>query len=91
MGDQERFPGVHEGKFGTRRQYQFRLVGLTCGALGTDQNSTPHSIIRRKVKERPSCPWYKGVNLDLFLGRRDKSRNQARLAAKKGGNIWSIF
>ncbi len=44
---QERFRGVHGGKFGKRRQYQFRLAELTCRALGTDQNSTPY-IIRRK-------------------------------------------
>jgi hypothetical protein len=39
--------GVHGGKFGKRRRYQFRLVELTCRALGTDQNSTPY-IIRRE-------------------------------------------
>ena len=43
-GIQERFRGVHGGKFGKRRQYQFRFVELTCGALGTDQNSTPYII-----------------------------------------------
>ncbi len=30
-----------------RRQYRFQVVELTCGALGTDQNSAPH-IIRRE-------------------------------------------
>jgi hypothetical protein len=35
------FPGR-----GCPRQYQFRLVVLTCGALGTDQNSTPYMIRR---------------------------------------------
>ncbi len=44
---QERFGGVHGGKFGKRRQYQFRLVEFTCGALGTDQNSAPY-IKRRE-------------------------------------------
>ncbi len=48
-GIQEHFCGVHGGKFGQRRQYQFRLVELTCGALGTDQNSASH-IIRRESK-----------------------------------------
>ena len=43
---QERFRGVHGGKFEERRQYQFHLVEFTCGALGTDQNSAPHIITR---------------------------------------------
>ncbi len=46
-GIQERFDGVHGGKFGKRRQYQFRLLEFTCGALGTDQNLAPH-IKRRE-------------------------------------------
>jgi hypothetical protein len=47
---QERFGGVHGGKFGKRRQYQFRLVELTCGTLGTDQNSAPY--IKRWESQR---------------------------------------
>jgi hypothetical protein len=42
--------GVHGGKFGKRRQYQFRLVELTCGALGTDPNSAPD--IKRRESQR---------------------------------------
>jgi hypothetical protein len=42
--------GVNGGKFGKRRQYQFRLVELTCGALGTDQNSAPY--IKRRESQR---------------------------------------
>jgi hypothetical protein len=40
----------HGGKFGKRRQYQFRLVELTRGALGTDQNSAPY--IKRRESQR---------------------------------------
>ena len=57
-----------------RKQYQFRLVELTCGALGTDHNSTPY-IIRRGSQgdiqlsvvedcRRDNCPKQKaGANL----------------------------
>jgi hypothetical protein len=50
-GIQERFGGVHGGKFEERRQYQFHLVELTCRALGTDQNSTPYIIRRESQRE----------------------------------------
>jgi hypothetical protein len=50
-GIQERFGSVHGGKFEERRQYQFCLVEFTCGALGTDQNSTPYIIRRESQRE----------------------------------------
>jgi hypothetical protein len=46
----ERFGGVNGGKFGKRRQYQFHLVELTCGAFGTDQNLAPY--IKRRESQR---------------------------------------
>jgi hypothetical protein len=50
-GVQECFGGVHGRKFEERRQYQFRLVEFTCGALATDQNSTPYIIRRESQRE----------------------------------------
>jgi hypothetical protein len=49
----ERFGGVHGGKFGKRRQYQFQLVEPTCMAFGTDLNLAP-CIIRRESKQNRS-------------------------------------
>jgi hypothetical protein len=44
-GGRERLErGGVRGYNGGGRQYQFRVVELTCGALGTDQNLTPHII-----------------------------------------------
>ncbi len=69
MGVLERFGGVHGGKFGKRRQYQFRLVELTCGALGTNQNSAPHITRRERQRE---------AHIGLFGGKKKVSEQEIR-------------
>ena len=53
MGDLECLCGVHGDKFEEESKYQFRVVELTCRALGTNQNSAPHINRRESQRETP--------------------------------------